>query len=202
MPSCSSNWPAESRLADCIAQPWKLRQAARCVHQGGVIAYPTEAVYGLGCAPLNGEAVRRLLKIKGRPLDKGLILIAADFDQLRPFVRPLPAKTIRPLFDSWPGPHTWLMPAAEDLPYWLTGGRTTVAVRVTAHPLAAALCRACNSPLVSTSANRAGQPPQRTALGVQRAFGSEIDCLLHGETGGLKRPTTIHHAMTGGRIRG
>jgi len=188
-------------LAGCTTPPWKLRQAARCIHQGGLIAYPTEAVYGLGCDPLDGEAVWQLLKIKGRPLDKGLILIAADFDQLRPFVLPLPAEALQPLFASWPGPHTWLLPAAENLPYWLSGGRTTVAVRVTAHPLAAALCRACNSPLVSTSANRAGQPPQRTALGVQRTFGGEVDCILHGNTGGLKRPTAIRHAVTGERIR-
>jgi len=201
MPSCSSNWPAES-LSHCTTPPWKLRQAARCIHQGGVIAYPTEAVYGLGCDPLNGEAVRQLLKLKGRPPDKGLILIAADFDQLLPFVRPLPAEKIPPLLDSWPGPHTWLLPVADNVPLWLTGGRATLAVRVTAHPLAAALCQACGSPLVSSSANRAGRPPRRTALGVQRIFGREIDCILHGDTGGLKRPTTIRHAMTGDRIRG
>ena len=188
-------------MGDPVVRPWSLRQAARCVHGGGVIAYPTEAVYGLGCDPLDADAVGRLLRLKGRPPDKGLILIAADFGQLRPFIRPLSAAKMGPILDSWPGPHTWLLPAATDLPPWITGGQRLLAVRVTAHPLAAALCRACRTPLVSTSANRSGQPPQRTPLGVRRTFGTAVDCILHGDTGGRERPSTIRNGVTGETIR-
>jgi len=188
-------------LGGPVVRPWTLRQAARCVRDGGVIAYPTEAVYGLGCDPLNGDAVQRLLRLKGRPPGKGLILIAADFGQLGPFVRPLPPERMGPILDSWPGPHTWLLPATAGLPRWLTGGRRMLAVRVTAHPLAAALCRACRSPLVSTSAHRSGSVPQRTPLGVRRTFPTGVDCILHGETGGRANPSTIRNGRTGETIR-
>ena len=145
---------------------WKLREAARCFHRGGLIAYPTEAVYGLGCDPLDSAAVERLLRLKDRPVAKGLILIAADFAQLLPFVRQLPPDLMQPVFDSWPGPNTWLLPARKDTPAWLTGCHDSLAVRVTAHPIAGALCRACRSPLVSTSANLSRRPPARTGLQV------------------------------------
>ncbi len=188
-------------MATGTLHPWKLRQAARCIHDGGLIAYPTEAVYGLGCDPLNGEAVQHLLAIKQRPAEKGLILIAADFGQLRPFVRPLPRAQMESVLKSWPGPHTWLLPAAAGLPWWLTGSHETIAVRVTAHPIAAALCRAARSPLVSTSANRSGQPPLRTSLAVRATFGGEIGCLVHGTVGNLRRPTPIRDARTGKQLR-
>ena len=115
----------------------RLRLAAHLMHRGGVIAYPTEAVYGLGCDPWNGEAVARLLAIKRRDVSKGLILIAADAAQLAPFVEELPAARMAEIRASWPGPHTWLLPARAITPRWLTGRFDTLAVRVTAHPLAA-----------------------------------------------------------------
>jgi L-threonylcarbamoyladenylate synthase len=180
---------------------WQLRQAARCFHQGGVLAYPTEAVYGLGCDPLDWFAVERILELKKRPLDKGLILIAADFEQLRPFVRPLSEEAMRPLYDSWPGPSTWLLPAAEHTPPWLRGAHDTLAVRVTAHPIAAALCRACDSPLVSTSANMDGQPPARSALRVRSSFGNRVDCVVSGPLGDLSKPTVIRDAVSGETVR-
>ncbi|MES9873424.1 MAG: L-threonylcarbamoyladenylate synthase [Candidatus Sedimenticola sp. 6PFRAG7] len=181
--------------------PWKLREAARHFRQGGLLAYPTEAVFGLGCDPLDPYAVRRILRLKQRPVEKGLILIAADFDQLRPFVQTLDDGTMQQVFESWPGPHTWLLPAADGLPYWLKGEHKTLAVRVTAHPVAAALCRACGSPLVSTSANLAGHPPARTALDVQRSLGGGIDMLIHSPVGRQTQPSTITDAVTGRTIR-
>jgi L-threonylcarbamoyladenylate synthase len=181
--------------------PWHLREAARYFQHGGLIAYPTEAVYGLGCDPLNRSAVLRLLRLKRRPLEKGLILIAADLEQLRPFVAiPSPAIMER-IQKTWPGPSTWLLPATPDTPPWLTGQHTSLAVRVTAHPLAAALCLACNSPLVSTSANLSGHHPTRTPLGVRRQFGDKIDFLLTGAVGDLKQPTPIRDALSNELIR-
>ena len=185
-----------------MVHPWQLREAARQFHAGGLIAYPTEAVYGLGCDPLNGDAVMRLLALKGRPVEKGLILVAASFEQLRPFVTPLSDKQMQPVFDSWPGPTTWLLPTAPDLPYWLSGKHNTLAVRVTDHPLTAALCRQCQSPLVSTSANPAGQEPARKALTVQRMFKDQLDYLLTGTTGQRSSPSRIIDAASGRILRG
>ncbi len=181
--------------------PWQLRQAARIVHAGGLIAYPTEAVYGLGCDPLNAAAVQRLLTLKHRPMDKGLILIASDLDQLRAFLLPLNPDDEATLATTWPGPVTWLLPARPETPRWLRGRHDTLAVRVTDHPLTAALCRTLGHPLVSTSANLAGRPPARDALGVRRAFGDRIDFLLHGPLGGLARPTTIRDLRSGHTLR-
>lgn len=181
---------------------WKLREAARCVHSGGLIAYPTEAVFGLGCDPLNGSAMERLLALKQRPVDKGVILIAADFNQLRPFIKPLAEPLMKQILASWPGPNTWLLPAADHLPYWLTGIHPTLAVRVTAHPLAAALCRACDSPLVSTSANRSGQQPARSALQVHLRLGNRVERILNGPLGNSRAPSTIRDGASGRVIRG
>ncbi len=180
----------------------QLRAAARVVKSGGLIAYPTEAVYGLGCDPRNEEAVRRLLTLKRRPVRKGLILIAASFEQLEPFLHPLAPSDRTRLAATWPGPYTWLIPTRPDTPRWLRGRHETLAVRVTAHPLAAALCQACEHPLVSTSANLSGRPPARTALAVRRQLGTAIDYLLPGPTGGAAQPTEIRDLRTGRRVRG
>jgi len=182
---------------------WMLRRAIYSIRRGGIIAYPTEAVYGLGCDPLNGPAIGRLLRLKGRPADKGLILIAASFRQLRPYIRLLDEQLMQPILASWPGPNSWLLPAADALPDWLSGGRSSLAVRVTAHPLAAALCRAWGGPLVSTSANPSGRLPARTPLHVRSSFlHGGIDLILHGTTGGtLDRPTCIRDGLTGETLR-
>ncbi len=180
---------------------FRLRHAARLIHRGGVVAYPTEGVYGLGCDPLNPDAVARVLAIKGRSKAKGLILIGANYAQLAPYVAPLRGDRLARVLASWPGPVTWLLPARPGVPPWLRGNHATVALRVTAHPLAAALCHAVGHPLVSTSANRSGQRPLRTPLGVQRVLGKNLDCLLHGPLGGQRGPTEIRDGLTGGVLR-
>jgi len=178
---------------------FRLARAGQAIRDGGVIAYPTEAVYGLGCDPLNPAAVYRLLEIKNRPVDKGLILIANRLEQLLPFVRFAGEWTGR-VEKTWPGPHTWLLPASPELPYWINGGRDSVACRVTAHPLASALCRHVGHPLVSTSANRTGQRPARTPLEVRlRCPG--VDAIVCGKLGDLDNPTPIRDAVTGSQVR-
>jgi L-threonylcarbamoyladenylate synthase len=180
---------------------WQLTQAARTLHGGGVIAYPTEAVYGLGCDPLNAEAVHHLLALKQRPMHKGLILIAADMAQLTPFIAPLSAEAKAQLTRTWPGPHTWLLPARNDTPRWLRGQHETIAVRITAHPIAAALCRATGHALVSTSANPAGKPPASTPFQVRRYFPNGLDTILPGKLGLETGPTPIRDLASGRCIR-
>lgn len=180
---------------------WQLRRAVRALRAGGVVAYPTEAVYGLGCDPFNEQAARRLLAIKGRAMDKGLILIAADFQQLQPLLLPQSAQTMAPVLASWPGPSTWILPAHPRVPVWLTGDSDGIAVRVTAHPLAARLCARFGGALVSTSANLSARPPARSALRARRALGARVDYFLVGATGGEPRPSEIRDLRSGRVLR-
>lgn len=181
--------------------PWHLRQAAHVIHRGGIVAYPTEAVFGLGCDPLNPEAVFRLLNIKQRPVEKGLILIAATLDQLAPFIAPLSETDLKRLQATWPGPNTWLLPARPETPHWLRGKHETIAVRVTAHPIASALCRVANQAIISTSANLADHRPAVNILGVQRQFHDQLDMILNGPLGKECKPTGIRDLSTDQLIR-
>lgn len=180
---------------------WSAKQAVHILKEGGVIACPTEAVYGLSCDPLNADSVYRLLALKQRPVEKGLILVASHISQLRPFLAELPKDIEKNISRSWPGPYTWIWPAREDVPTWLTGQHDSIAVRVTAHPLMSSLCEAFGGPLVSTSANVAGHHPQRTALGVQRQFGKQLDYILTGKVDPRANPSEIRDAVTNKVIR-
>ncbi|KAF1685277.1 tRNA threonylcarbamoyladenosine biosynthesis protein RimN [Pseudoxanthomonas broegbernensis] len=177
--------------------------AAVLLRHGGVVAYPTEAVWGLGCDPDDEAAVMRLLAAKQRPVDKGLILVAAHFDALRPWLdlSALPPERLAAVRRDWPGPHTWVMPASARAPRWITGRHDGIAVRVSAHPDVAALCRAFGGPLVSTSANRAGMPPARSRAALDPGLVADVDGLLPGETGGLDQPTPIRVALDGRVLR-
>ncbi len=181
---------------------WHLTCAVDALRAGGVVAYPTEGVYGLGCEPLNERAVLRVLALKGRPREKGLILIAARYEQLRRFVVEPDAEVMARLRAEWPGPTTWLLPARPDVPSWLTGGHASIAVRVTAHPQAAALCTRFGAALVSTSANPAGRPAARTMLDVRRYFGEGVDFILPGAvTDPGAGPTEIRDALSNRIVR-
>lgn len=160
------------------------------IRAGGVIAYATESCFGLGCDPRNPRAVARLLQLKGRPRAKGLILIAADVGQLRPYLAPLAPGLRARLGEWWPGPVTLLLAASRRCPRWLTGRHDKLAARVTAHPGAAGLCARLGMALVSTSANRSGQRPLKTAAACRRAFGARVRT-LDGRIGRRKRPSTI-----------
>jgi len=176
------------------------RAAAR-IREGGIVAYPTEAVYGLGCDPTNEAAVRRLLALKQRPEGKGLILLAAHVEQLAPFIAPLTDALRARILPTWPGPVTWVVPVAAGTPRWLHGEHDSIAVRVTDHGVARRLCEAAGTALVSTSANRGDQPPARTADEVERALGADLDLILDAPTGGLDRPTEIRDARDGTILR-
>lgn len=167
---------------------------------GGVIAYPTESCYGLGCDPRNPKAVARVLALKGRPAAKGLILIADRFQRLATLLAPLAPQQRAAMAATWPGPHTWLVPKGHRTPRFLTGCHPTLAVRVTSHPEAAGLCYALGTALVSTSANRSGQKPCRTHRDCRRAFGDAV-LTVPGTVGRRRRPSTIQDLLTGRILR-
>ncbi len=181
---------------------WPLTQAARAINNGGIIAYPTEAVYGLGCDPNNPAAVLRLLALKRRHWTKGLILIAADMDQLLPFIKPPTADQLQRIGTTWPGPVTWVLSKRADTPEWLCGHFDTIAVRITAHPVAAALCRHCNSALVSTSANLKGRHPARSILKIRQQFTDQLDYILSGPVDHQAQPSIIRDVSDNHIIRG
>lgn len=175
-----------------------LRHYLRC---GGVVAYATESCFGLGCDPRNPLGVQRILRIKGRPQRKGLILIAGKRAQLQPYMAPISAAQSQQLDSHWPGPHTWLVPAAADCPSALTGRHPTIAVRVTAHRAAARLCLQTGMALVSTSANRSGGKPAKTTRECRRLFGAKVR-VIPGLVGRRRRPSTIQDLATGRILRG
>lgn len=179
---------------------FKLRQATRHLQHGGLIAYPTEAVYGLGCNPFDESAVLHLLNIKQRPISKGLILIASSLQQLEPYIKTDKAILNR-INPTWPGPVTWVVPVQANVPAWLTGNHETLAVRVTALPLAKKLCEAFGGPLVSTSANPAGKPPAQTSDHTFKYFPFSELLIIKGETGKLKSVTPIYSALGEARFR-
>ena len=177
--------------------------AAAVLQRGGVVAYPTEAVWGLGCDPFAEASVLRLLALKQRPVEKGLILVAAaleQFDGLLDWAQ-LPTDRREDVYASWPGPHTWIVPASGRVPHWITGAHDGVAVRVSAHPQVIALCAAFAGPLVSTSANPAGAPPPRRLEQLDPALRAALDGIVDGQTGELARPTPIRDARSGAVLR-
>ena len=177
-----------------------IRRIAAHLSRGGLIAYPTESCYGLGCDPDNRTAVLRLLKLKQRPQHKGLILIAAGYKQVSRFLLPLTPDEQQRLASAGAQAITYLMPARHSAPRWLRGSHDTLAVRITAHPQAAQLCRGVNSALVSTSANRSGQRPARNYAQCQRLFGRKV-WVLPGRIGKRKKPSTIQAWASGQIIR-
>lgn len=178
-----------------------LRSARAALYDEGVIACPTEAVWGLSCDPDSATAVARLLALKGRPVHKGLILVAASMSQLDFLLADLPGEQRDSLAASWPGPATWLVPHQGRVQPWIHGEHDTVAVRVSDHPVVRALCLAWGGPLVSTSANPAGCQPPRAAFQVRRYFGEQLDYLVPGAVGDAGRPSVIRDLASGRVIR-
>lgn len=184
-----------------MASHWQLLQAAQKIRHGGVIAYPTEAVWGLGCDPWNRVAVERILQLKQRPMHKGMILVAANISQLDDLLEGLPEPLRQRLADSWPGPNTWLIPHQNRIPHWISGRHSSVAVRVSDHPLVQALCQ-LTGPLVSTSANPAGRPAATSRLRIEQYFHGQLDAVLNAPLGQRQQPSCIRDLMSGALIRG
>jgi L-threonylcarbamoyladenylate synthase len=185
----------EKRLSNTFIPTRRLKAHLK---RGGLIAYPTESCFGLGCDPGNRKAVQRILKLKQRPQRKGLILIASNYRQVSRYLEPItPVDQLKLQNDSAQA-LTWLMPVRPSCPRWLRGEHETLAVRLTAHPFAKQLCRNAGSALVSTSANRSGQRPAKTRAECQRLFGKKV-WVLRGRVGKRRQPSTIR-AWSNGKI--
>ncbi|MCK2042485.1 Sua5/YciO/YrdC/YwlC family protein [Chromohalobacter sp. TMW 2.2308] len=177
-----------------------LSHAVAALRRGGIVAYPTEAVWGLGCDPDDDTALARLIELKQRDPAKGLILIAGDVSQLAPWLEGLDATQRARLAASHTVPTTWLIPDNGQARPLLRGEHATLAVRVSDHPLVQTLCDAFGGPLVSTSANRAGESPAMSADDIRAAFGESVT-LVEGALGGYARPSTIRDLESGEVLR-
>jgi len=173
-----------------MATDFAIRRAAHCIRHGGVIVYPTETVYGLGCDPLCEDAVERINRIKQRPPGKGLILLAGQLEQLDDFID-VPSPLDRNLIRDSAQPISWVVPARPDAPGWITGGGDTVAVRVSDHAVVRSLCEQSGTPLVSTSANPPGRIPVHNALQLHRCFDGIVDAILISAGACRGTPSTI-----------
>lgn len=178
-----------------------LSRAVEALAAGGVIAHPTESVWGLACDPSNPDAVARLLQLKSRPMEKGLILVSGDQHHFAPLLHNLSGDQRARIDETWPGPVTWLVPHFGQVPPWVSGIHHSVALRHTDHPFTAALTRAFGGAIVSTSANPAGSQPARHKFQVLRYFGSELDFIGGGNTGGRKAPSEIREVVSGRIVR-
>lgn len=193
-------------MPDTLSLTHRLR-ALDALRAGGVIACPTEAVWGYSCDPWNLAAVRRVLELKQRDPRKGLILVAADESQLAPLLAPLNWRYRERLRAHWPGPFTFLIPDPEHwVPALVKGDSDKVAVRVSAHKTLRALCQAWGAPLVSTSANRQGRPPARTEIQLRHHFATlenpeSRPYVVAGTTAGQSQPTQILDLLSGKVIR-
>lgn len=181
---------------------FRIHLAVRALRAGGVIAYPTEGVWGLGCDPDNPAAVLRLLELKQRDMAKGLVLVAADIEQFAPHLAGLRVEQQRQLRASWPAALTWLVPDNGAAADWIRGDSQRVALRVSPHPVVAGLCRAFGGPLVSTSANPSGRVAAMSALRVRQYFDDRLDYIVAGALGGRGAPTPIRDLVTGAFLRG
>ena len=177
-------------------------QAVEVIRQGGVIAYPTEAVFGLGCDPDNEEAVQGILDLKQRSADKGLIIIASEVKQLEAYVDTIPEALWQKAISTWPGPVTWLMPARPSVSKLLTGQHNTIAVRVTGHPVARALCEQLAKPIVSTSANKTNRSPALSVDDIYDQFDEQVRCVVAGEVDTRSKPSEIRDLLSDKVIRG
>ncbi|MBL4823380.1 MAG: threonylcarbamoyl-AMP synthase [Colwellia sp.] len=180
-----------------------IKLAAEVFTQGGIIAYPTEAVFGLGCDPDNDEAVKKLLALKQRSVDKGLILLAADYSQLLPYLddSAINQEQRVSVLSRWPDALTQVLPANSNISPLLCGIFDSIAVRITNHPDVVALCKLTNKAIVSTSANLSGQPPAITWQQVEQQLGDKVDFIIKADTLGFLKPTSIINGLTGAIIR-
>jgi len=178
-----------------------IEQAVKTLHEGGIIAYPTEAVFGLGCDPNNLQAVQKLLDLKSRSYTKGLIIIASHIEQLTPWVDFNLVPDLQVIKASWPGPETWLIPCKKNVSKLLRGHHSTLAVRVSDHPIVQQLCQQFDGAITSTSANKNGETAEMTLPSLQQLFSEQIDCYVLGDLSGNARPSRIRDALSGKLIR-
>lgn len=174
-------------------------RAAETLLGDGLIAYPTEGVYGLGCLPDSVAAMLRLLALKQRAVSKGLILIAQDAAQLDGWMAPPEDRRLPPPDPR--NPVTWIVPPGPRASLLVLGDHDSVAVRITSNPIAAAICEAVAGPIVSTSANLSGRPVARNRWVLRRQFGPRVDYVVPGECGPATGPSEIRELASGKVLR-
>ena len=179
----------------------QINKAIETIRNGGVIAYATEAVYGLGCDPDNFTAIQKILDLKGRDAKQGFILIASQVSQVEKYLGELSPQERELLEKNWPEPTTLILPAQESVSKLITGGRSTIAVRITTHTDTKNLCEALKHALISTSANRSGQPAITQAGQTQEQFSDGVDYLYPSTIGKANKPSTIIDAKSGKILR-
>ncbi len=180
---------------------WRQQNTRRTLTRGGVIAYPTEGVWGLGCLPASLSAVTRILAIKNRSWEQGLILVASSVEQFLPYLEGLPEECRTTLESPSPGPVTYLVPDNGYCPLWIKGKHPTVALRVSTHPVVRSICQGVDSPIVSTSANPSGRPPAKTILQVRRYFPRSIDFFVPGKLGSARGASEVRNLLTNEVVR-
>ncbi|MCP4494136.1 MAG: L-threonylcarbamoyladenylate synthase [Gammaproteobacteria bacterium] len=183
--------------------PWQINRLSKAVLRGDVFAYPTDTIWGFGCHPLIAASVQRILSIKKRPANKGLILLCSTLDHIDSYISDqLSDEQVKRLQHIDEQPTTWLVKASQDCPLWLRGQHPTIAVRLTMHPFVQALCNSIKAPLVSTSANRAGQSTVTNATQARKQFGDEVDYIVSGYSTGGKTASAIKLLENNRIIRG
>ena len=173
--------------------------AWQCLQQGQVLAYPTEAVYGLGCDAFNHQAVEKILQLKRRLVSQGFIVLVHDWDQLSSLIGDVPKESLDKVRKTWPGPVTWIFPKSSKVPDFLSGKHNSIAIRMSAHPIANALCK--HGPIVSTSANLSGQKPALDLTDLRLQFPHGIDAVVAGSLGSENQPTAVYDVLTDARLR-
>lgn len=173
-----------------------IKHAVQILKKKGVIAYPTEAMFGLGCDINSETAIKKILDLKKRSWEQGLIIVASSWDQVSHLTTKIPEENYNKVFDSWPGHTTWVFPASNMAPRYITGTHNTIAIRISNHPLAYEICLTFNGPIVSTSANIQGQKPAINSTEVKNTFISGIDYICPGEIGENAKASTIIDATT------
>tara|TARA_B110000014_G_scaffold263530_1_gene260629 strand:- start:2087 stop:2623 length:537 start_codon:yes stop_codon:yes gene_type:complete len=166
--------------------------------QGNVIAYPTEGVWGLGCDPLNEAAILKLISLKCRSEDKGLILVGSNINQFSNFIDIEKYKD--DLLSKWPGPHTWLVPTKKKISKLITGNNENIALRLSSHKEVVDICNNFESAIISSSANKENSPTLKSSDEIRKTFPEVL--VLQGELGNLNRPSKIQDLITGEYIRG
>lgn len=182
--------------------PWAIERLGKAIQQGAVIAYPTDTIWGLGCHPQLAHSVGRVLNIKQRAVAKGLILLCSNLDYFDSYIGDqLSTEQTRRLTQRTSHPVTWLVPASAHCPVWIRGHSSRVAIRVTTHPFVREICEQIRSPIVSTSANRAGRATVRYAWQARRQFIEQVDFIVSGYDSGTKHASEIKSLESGHTIR-
>lgn len=177
------------------------QHAISVIQSGGIIVYPTESIYGLGCNPFKEEAVLNLLSLKKRSVKKGLILIASHVQQILPLIQPIVANDLARALKTWPGHHTWIFPKSSLTPTWVSGSFDTIAVRVSSHPIVKVLCDKLDLPLVSTSANLTNHTALKSINEIKIQFGDKIDAYINAPLGNQAKASKMTVAHSSKQLR-